>query len=967
MTRSKREARRSAPGASTSSRSAPWVSPYLKKLATAPKGVVIGRNVETSKHFALPLSDFARHVELLGEIGAGKTSITMEMLYTLAFGPTPILWLDYIGSGFKGLQAFVGFMGTILGSIDRLYPEHRLHLAQTFLRRFAFVNISNSARTPTGFDLPVCFDILKRRTIGERLEACAEVTERLVRVFNARFADAGMRVQFQRVFAAVITTLVAAGAPIKDWEIALEGGEYMSRLLRAHDRLGTAADPYVRTQVQELLSIQSLKSPKSRRAFDDAVNSTRNALAQWRPGTILGELFSGPETFALESTVFGRKRLFVTTDLSDTVLRKEAFLALWATESAIIAGRLPSIHDVSRMIVGVDEIGWVERPLIDQLAEVRNLKVSLVVSHQSTAQWRHLDMAAMADMAPAVFPTRFIFRPTTFPEAQDLALAHELIDPMGRIIRETVQSESEAEAHGENIGETWGEMRQEATSWNEGIADVEPDEHTTGRRTTSAADGGSSGQSRSSGGQRGNSKTDTRTKATVETLIRIPFEEQRSHRAQVLMQRPRFHASVVRGGTATTVALYPPRTYPDSIFGVDITAHYKAWHDGYWGSRAAPPSAPAPAVVRSIVDVPMAVPPPQPPAPPRTSDPIEPTTAEASIVLKDCTIAELAVASAAISRFTTGHQLMLLEPSCTYDSAMRALSKAVRSGKLAQLRPPVARGGGSAPILHALTEKGARAAAALGFDIEAMQRLGRSVLAQKRAVEEGAPTLLRHQRFVGWLVDLLVSHLRSIDDAAAIDVVSWDPVIEVALREIAPQLSEAARKRVEIDAKGNFNYRPDAVVVATWNANGERLTQPFAIEVETGYGDQPQALVGEVKAACIAVAARQLRSARALLGRPFAARTPLRTIVWHRRKEDAPRFLEGAARVRAALGSAIPILASNADALPLWLPKGTAKADLRAAVNDLTETFASAVFTTADGERRPLLPRGENAEEQGNA
>lgn len=126
-------------------------------------------------------------------------------------------------------------------------------------------------------------------------------------------------------------------------------------------------------------------------------------------------------------------------------------------------------------------------------------------------------------------------------------------------------------------------------------------------------------------------------------------------------------------------------------------------------------------------------------------------------------------------------------------------------------------------------------------------------------------------------------------------------------------------------------------------------------------------MVGEAKAACIAAAARTLRSTGALLGRALSARTPLRTIVWHRRKEDEPRFLEGAARVRSALGTSIPILATNAEAMPLWLPKGTAKADLRSAVNQLTATFASAIFTTVDGERRMLLPGAQNSEEQGNA
>lgn len=86
--------------------------------------------------------------------------------------------------------------------------------------------------------------------------------------------------------------------------------------------------------------------------------------------------------------------------------------------------------------------------------------------------------------------------------------------------------------------------------------------------------------------------------------------------------------------------------------------------------------------------------------------------------------------------------------------------------------------------------------------------------------------------------DVYVGCFAEIDDAVAIDLVSWDPAIEVDLGDIAPRLSDAARKRLDMDANGTFTYRPDAVVIATWTSGGKARTEPFAMEVETGYGDQ---------------------------------------------------------------------------------------------------------------------------------
>ncbi len=135
----------------------------------------------------------------------------------------------------------------------------------------------------------------------------------MIRSFDARFAqDLDIRVQFLKVATALTAALAAADRPISEWPRALDDPAFGAFLRYEQARLGTG-DTYVQTQMAELARLHALRDSRSWKLFDDETKSTRNALQAYRPGELLGEFFSGPETFDPATVVFGRNRLFVTS------------------------------------------------------------------------------------------------------------------------------------------------------------------------------------------------------------------------------------------------------------------------------------------------------------------------------------------------------------------------------------------------------------------------------------------------------------------------------------------------------------------------------------------------------------------------------------------------------------------------------------------------------------------------------
>jgi hypothetical protein len=300
---------------------------------------------------------------------------------------------DYIGTGHRELQAWFATMATCFAVAEHVAPALAGSTA-VFLRRTAFLTLG----TPRP---AVRFDLLRRRILPTgRVEPLRDVVSRAVEVLFVKLNDAegAQRVRFHRIMTALLTVLAAGGRPIAEGLTLLDDPLYLSFLEREiESRTFRASDrtflQYQRAELAHVLALRPDDARKSWRAFQDETSSTRNGLAPFAPGTVLGDIFND-ETVPLEDVAFGRISLSVTNRTAEDLVKAQAYQAIHAMLHSLFLHR-PDMPGLPWLPFIVDEPWWMRRNLPSILAVSRNLGVSYFISHQSDAQWLDLGLPNM--------------------------------------------------------------------------------------------------------------------------------------------------------------------------------------------------------------------------------------------------------------------------------------------------------------------------------------------------------------------------------------------------------------------------------------------------------------------------------------------------------------------------------------------------------------------------------------------
>ncbi|HEX8407784.1 MAG TPA: hypothetical protein VF883_02900 [Thermoanaerobaculia bacterium] len=279
----------------------------------------------TRQPYYLPLDALTRGVHVRGSIGAGKTSLLRQLLVGRGID-APWVQFDYIGTGHRELQAWIATEATMRAIAEDACPG-LAGITAAFLRRFAFLTVGAPAP-------PVSFDLLRRRTLADgRRERLRDVVSRAVEVLYVKLndADAAQRVKFQRVATAILTTLAAAERPIAEGLTFLDDPAYIAFLDREIDarQFRSSELPFLQHQraaLSHILRLRPFDPGKSWRAFEDETASTRNSLADFARGTVLGDLLND-ETLPLEDVAFGRTSLSVTNREAQDLQKTKAYQA----------------------------------------------------------------------------------------------------------------------------------------------------------------------------------------------------------------------------------------------------------------------------------------------------------------------------------------------------------------------------------------------------------------------------------------------------------------------------------------------------------------------------------------------------------------------------------------------------------------------------------------------------------------
>ncbi len=257
---------------------------------------------------------------------------------------------------------------------------------------------------------------------------------------------------------AVLTVLAAGGRPIAEGLTLLDDPLYLSFLDRAIDsRRFRASDrtflQYQRAELAHVLALRPDDARKSWRAFQDETSSTRNGLAPFAPGTVLGDIFND-ETVPLEDVAFGRISLSVTNRTAEDLVKAQACQAIHAMLHSLFLHR-PDIPGLPWLPVIVDEPWWMRRNLPSILAVSRNLGVSYFISHQSDAQWLDLGLPNMGRQLRSLTNLDITFRPPTFEDAEEEVLNTQEIQPDGLVQRFWTSASSDTDSSSSTISRSW--------------------------------------------------------------------------------------------------------------------------------------------------------------------------------------------------------------------------------------------------------------------------------------------------------------------------------------------------------------------------------------------------------------------------------------------------------------------------------------------------------------------------------
>jgi hypothetical protein len=534
-------------------------APKPSALSRLPADAIyLGTNVRTGAPFSLPSDAFARGVHLRGAIGAGKTSLIRQILMALGIGRS-FVQFDYIGTGHRELQAWFATMATCAAVAEHVEPSLAGSTA-AFLRRAAFLTVG--APSPA-----VRFDLLRRRRLPSgRLEPLRDVVSRAVEVLFVKLNDAegAQRVRFHRIMTALLTVLAAGGRPIAEGLTLLDDPLYLSFLEREiESRRFRASDrtflQYQRAELAHVLALRPDDARKSWRAFQDETSSTRNGLAPFAPGTVLGDIFND-ETVPLEDVAFGRISLSVTNRTAEDLVKAQAYQAIHAMLHGLFLHR-PDIPGLPWLPGIVDEPWWMRRNLPSILAVSRNLGVSYFISHQSDAQWLDLGLPNMGRQLRSLTNLDITFRPPTFEDAEDEVLNTQEIQPDGLVQRFWTSASSDTDTSSSTISRSWAHALRYSP-----YADFEgSSEHGTHGEGSTSGSGSSTSEH--------------------ETLNVVSFGDQVKYLAQAAARRRRFQGVVAPDGDGTEVAYVPAPIFRPSVHGVPILDLFRRAQHASWNAN----------------------------------------------------------------------------------------------------------------------------------------------------------------------------------------------------------------------------------------------------------------------------------------------------------------------------------------------------------------------------------------------
>jgi hypothetical protein len=861
-----------------------------------------------------------------------------------------LIAMDFIGTGHYAAKTHKAFLGTLLFSIEQMFPEILAGATQWFLRRFAFGAISNRG------DNPIRIDMLKRRRRPDgTFESVQEVVDRCLNVFSMRFeSDMNVRVRFRRTAKIILTMLVAAGRGITEWSLMLDkkNDAYFAFVLREAERNGVSRDEFFRRQLEKLHELRALPPA----LFEARTESFANSMDEYDSGTPLGTFFGSDETYDPAEAALGTGRLFLTTDLANETLRKEAFLAVHAINTAHFSQRHPLNGNFNLLHYVLDEADkWVPRSILTHMAQARNLRISTWLLFQNIAQWGAAGIKEMEDIRESVCSLNADWRPTTIAQAKELYFRTHAIDPMGMLHRLLTHSSSSSDTATENASNSWQDAINDVSSknWNDSASSgTTQDALGVDRGSSSGSQHGSGGSvghgsSSSFGGSAGTSFGTTVGKAISETIIRIPFEERLSVGAQGLRQRPDYEATWSYGGKSAEIAMEAPRKFPDNIGGVPTLEYYEKWHDAYWRGKAVArprfdtsitlvgaggivPTAQSAASTSSSTSTPERRP------TQKDADPV-PTGALAPTIPLDRGT-ELLRIVAMIRLCTIQHVIAML--GWSYDMASRELQRLVKCDAVEQIRAFAPRGEGSVPIIFIITGTGARMLTEVGDDGENLQRIAKNLGVFRRTVEANRPAQTEHRLWSSTLATFLMRSL-ALAGGARISDIRFDRERSIPIDLAGLPIPERERSLLGSDLRKAV-YVPDFSFIANRDRDGKIVRDIILGEIETGFGERDPRDLGAAKAWKLRAITAEFLRTRLFDGVTYDPASELRVVVWNRTAAQEERFFQGARGVFGEERS--PLWITNGELLPLTVPTGTQKKEIGAAVGRLVSHVQERVW-----------------------
>ncbi len=507
-----------------------------------PTRTFFGYDVRTGEPIFIPRSAYlGRSAELIGPSGAGKTDRLIEDLRSVTLSPAGYVYYDFADTGFDQARLWDAYIAEFLGtSVEIPYAENVEEfrgITSAFVGRHGYAVVG-------GPNPPIRINPLRRCVFPDgSVESIEDVVGRMERVFGAQYDDFSERVLFRRNLRMVVALLAAAGRELVDWSLLL-GDDSMFRkfVISEIERLGTAGDPFVVRQRENLAAHLAL-SPRDRR---EEVSSFVNSFEPFAAGSIAA--FLSNENFPLEEVIYGGRRLFLSVSgLNGTEQKKFIMRIVWAACDTLIAKR----RYMDQAPIGVefiDEISWLPVDFFDVLTRRRNYRWSSITARQDVRQFETLGFKNAERLSEASAATRILWKVATLDEAKELAIRMDAIEPDGWWIERIVESLATAETHGSSIAHTQSttivDTQTKTTGWADGTK-YDPFEVVTG---TSKGRTGSDGVTRGShvgdGTAAGTNTATTETVSRSPQLFRLGFDEQQSLRGQALIRKPR-HVAIV--------------------------------------------------------------------------------------------------------------------------------------------------------------------------------------------------------------------------------------------------------------------------------------------------------------------------------------------------------------------------------------------------------------------------------------